>query len=68
MEWLYRLTPTKEPRCGVVVNAPRPYSGPLCSLLRRPVLCLGPFSATWPPSDGPPHPPPLPAPSFSSSS
>ena len=65
MEWLRRLTPTKEPRCGVI-GAPQPYSSPPCSPLKRTVLCLRPFFASWPPS-WPLHPLSLLAPSFSSS-
>ena len=65
MEWLLRLTPAEEPRYDVV-GAPRPHLDPSCSPLRRPVLCLRPFSARWPP-DRSPHPLPLPTLSFSSS-
>ena len=67
MEWQLCLTLAEEPRCGVI-GAPRPHPSPPCSLLRRFVLCLGPFSTAWLPFGKPRHPPLVSAPSFSSSS
>ena len=64
----WRLYPAlaEEPKY-IVVGTPRPYLGSPYYPQRRPT-CPWLSSAVWPPFKGPPHPPPLPAFSFPSSS
>ena len=54
MGWQCHPAPVQEPRY-VVIGAPRPQPGRPYYPLRWPVLCLGPFFASWSPG-GQPYP------------
>ena len=62
MGWECHLALAEVPTC-IAVGAPWPHLVPPYCPRRRPI-CPWSFSATWPPSDGPPHSPSILAPSF----